>query len=101
MVQIEATTLADRILVMNHGRIEQVGKPLELYYAPAPVCRWIHWLPAMNFFPAEVESIEDGTARIAGDSVAHSVSPPACSSPAQPSPRSAPRSRNAPPRATS
>jgi hypothetical protein len=41
--------------------------------------------PAMNFFPAEVESIEDGTARIAGDSVAHSVSPPACSSLAQPS----------------
>jgi hypothetical protein len=45
--------------------------------------------PAMNFFPAEVESIEDDTARIAGDSVAHSVSPPARSSPAQPSPRSA------------
>jgi hypothetical protein len=35
MVQIEAMTLADRILVMNHGRIEQVGKPLELYYALA------------------------------------------------------------------
>ena len=34
MVQIEAMTLADRILVMNHGQIEQVGKPLELYYAP-------------------------------------------------------------------
>ena len=33
--QIEAMTLADRIVVMNHGRIEQVGNPLELYYSPA------------------------------------------------------------------
>jgi ABC-type sugar transport system ATPase subunit len=71
MVQIEAMTPADRIVVMNHGRIEQVGKPLELYYAPADlfVAGFIGF-PAMNFFPAEVESIEDGTARIAGDSVA-------------------------------
>ena len=30
--QIEAMTLADRIVVMNQGRIEQVGKPLDLYY---------------------------------------------------------------------
>ena len=33
--QIEAMTLADRIVVINRGRIEQVGKPLELYYQPA------------------------------------------------------------------
>src|ERR1700743_3123856 len=33
--QIEARTRAARIVVMNHGRIEQVGKPLELYYTPA------------------------------------------------------------------
>ena len=33
--QIEAMTLADRIVVMNKGRIEQIGTPLELYYAPA------------------------------------------------------------------
>src|ERR1700674_3933385 len=33
--QIEAMTLADRIVVMNSGRIEQVGKPLDLYYEPA------------------------------------------------------------------
>src|SRR5208283_5253882 len=32
--QIEAMTLADRIVVMNQGCIEQVGKPLDLYYAP-------------------------------------------------------------------
>jgi hypothetical protein len=74
--QIEAMTPADRIVVMNHGRIEQVGKPLELYYSLADlfVAGFIG-APAMNFFPAEVESIEDGTARIAGDSVARPVLP--------------------------
>ncbi|MGU3575517.1 ABC transporter ATP-binding protein [Brucellaceae bacterium C25G] len=33
--QIEAMTLADRIVVMNSGRIEQVGTPMELYHHPA------------------------------------------------------------------
>ena len=33
--QVEAMTLADRIVVLNDGRIEQVGTPLELYNAPA------------------------------------------------------------------
>jgi multiple sugar transport system ATP-binding protein len=32
--QIEAMTLADRIVVMNQGRIEQVGTPMELYHNP-------------------------------------------------------------------
>jgi multiple sugar transport system ATP-binding protein len=33
--QVEAMTLADRIVVLNAGRIEQVGKPLDLYERPA------------------------------------------------------------------
>jgi ABC-type sugar transport system ATPase subunit len=33
--QVEAMTLADKIVVMNKGRIEQAGRPLELYYKPA------------------------------------------------------------------
>ena len=32
--QVEAMTLADRIVILNHGNIEQVGSPLELYRAP-------------------------------------------------------------------
>ena len=33
--QVEAMTMADRIVVLNAGRIEQVGSPLELYRKPA------------------------------------------------------------------
>lgn len=33
--QVEALTLADRIVVLNNGRIEQIGAPLELYNRPA------------------------------------------------------------------
>ena len=65
--QIEAMTLADRIVVMNQGRIEQVGKPLDLYYTPANlfVAGFIG-SPAMNFFPATVERVEGGEARVEG-----------------------------------
>ncbi len=54
--QVEAMTLADRIVVMNKGRLEQVGKPLDLYYSPANlfVAGFIG-SPAMNFFEAKVE----------------------------------------------
>jgi ABC-type sugar transport system ATPase subunit len=47
--QVEAMTLADRIVVLNGGRIEQVGTPLELYETPANlfVARFIG-SPAMN-----------------------------------------------------
>jgi multiple sugar transport system ATP-binding protein len=48
--QVEAMTLADKIVVMNNGRVEQQGKPLELYYRPANlfVAGFIG-SPAMNF----------------------------------------------------
>ena len=35
--QVEAMTMGDRIVVMNGGRIEQTGKPLDLYRCPASV----------------------------------------------------------------
>jgi multiple sugar transport system ATP-binding protein len=65
--QVEAMTLADRIVVMNKGCIEQIGKPLDLYYAPANlfVAGFIG-SPAMNFFEAKVASIEGGRARVEG-----------------------------------
>jgi len=68
--QVEAMTLADRIVVMNRGRIEQVGKPLDLYYGPANlfVAGFIG-SPAMNFFEAKVESIEGAVARASGAAI--------------------------------
>jgi multiple sugar transport system ATP-binding protein len=53
--QVEAMTLADRIVVLKDGHIEQVGTPAELYAAPKSrfVASFIG-SPAMNFLPVEV-----------------------------------------------
>ncbi len=57
--QIEAMTLADRIVVLNQGRIEQQGTPLELYRSPANlfVAGFIG-SPAMNVLDGIVEGID-------------------------------------------
>ena len=49
--QVEAMTLADKIVVLRDGRVEQVGSPMELYETPANtfVARFIG-SPQMNFF---------------------------------------------------
>jgi len=54
--QVEAMTLADRIVVLKDGRIEQVGTPLELYDRPgnAFVAGFIG-SPAMNFIPGRLQ----------------------------------------------
>ena len=51
--QVEAMTLADRMIVMNAGAAEQVGRPIEVYEDPASlfVAGFIG-SPAMNFIPA-------------------------------------------------
>src|SRR4051794_22736180 len=55
--QIEAMTMADRIAVMNDGRIEQLGRPLDLYDRPANlfVAQFIG-SPAMNIFDGVVRA---------------------------------------------
>lgn len=52
--QVEAMTLADRIVVFREGQVEQIGTPLELYRAPANqfVAGFIG-SPAMNFIKAD------------------------------------------------
>jgi multiple sugar transport system ATP-binding protein len=60
--QVEAMTLADRVVVMNGGIIEQVGPPQELYHHPRT--RFVAGFigsPAMNFFPVQVL---DGAVRL-------------------------------------
>jgi multiple sugar transport system ATP-binding protein len=53
--QVEAMTLADRIVILNKGKVEQVGSPTEVYATPANlfVAGFIG-SPAMNMIPAEV-----------------------------------------------
>jgi multiple sugar transport system ATP-binding protein len=62
--QVEAMTLADRIVVLDAGRIEQVGAPMDLYRSPANlfVAGFIG-SPKMNFLDAAVETAPDGRAR--------------------------------------
>jgi sn-glycerol 3-phosphate transport system ATP-binding protein len=53
--QIEAMTLADRLVVMKEGRIEQVGAPADVYRRPSS--RYVAGFigsPAMNFFEARI-----------------------------------------------
>jgi multiple sugar transport system ATP-binding protein len=54
--QAEAMTMADRIVVMSAGRIEQVGTPLEIYNRPATrFVAGFFGMPTMNFLEGEVE----------------------------------------------
>lgn len=55
--QVEAMTLADRVVVLNHGRIEQIGAPMDLFNAPANqfVASFIG-SPPMNLFSGKVEA---------------------------------------------
>src|SRR6195952_1895950 len=56
--QVEAMTLADRVVVMNRGQIEQIGAPNDLYHAPAT--RFVAGFigsPAMNFIPCRLEEV--------------------------------------------
>jgi len=54
--QTEAMTLADRIVVMNDGRLQQVGTPLEVYSKPANIfVAGFIGTPAMNFIDGQIK----------------------------------------------
>jgi len=59
--QVEAMTLADKIVVLNGGVVQQVGSPIELYQRPANqfVAGFIG-SPRMNFVPVAIQSISVG-----------------------------------------
>jgi multiple sugar transport system ATP-binding protein len=53
--QVEAMTLADRIVVLKDGQVMQVGTPMDLYHQPANAfVAGFLGSPAMNFLPVEV-----------------------------------------------
>ena len=63
--QTEAMTLADKIVVLDKGRISQVGSPLDLYNAPSNkfVASFIG-SPGMNFFAVTVKEVGGGHAHV-------------------------------------
>ncbi|SFS16753.1 ABC transporter ATP-binding protein [Yoonia litorea] len=64
--QIEAMTMADRIVVLNGGRVEQFGTPMELYHHPKTkfVAQFIGQ-PNMNLIPATVSAADPTGVKVA------------------------------------
>jgi ABC-type sugar transport system ATPase subunit len=63
--QVEAMTLADRIVVLREGKVEQIGSPVELYQKPGN--RFVAGFigsPKMNFMAARVVAISGGRAHV-------------------------------------
>ncbi len=75
--QVEAMTLADKIVVLRSGRVEQVGRPLDLYHNPDN--RFVAGFigsPAMNFIAGTVESAGSVVAKGLAGPVASGVALP-------------------------
>ena len=79
--QVEAMTLADRLIVMNAGVVEQIGLPLDVYAAPATafVAGFIG-SPAMNFLPGTATADRRGV-MLDGSAQVLPFSPPAPAAP--------------------
>ncbi|ODT66179.1 MAG: ABC transporter ATP-binding protein [Pelagibacterium sp. SCN 63-23] len=69
--QVEAMTLADKIVVLNGGVVQQVGAPIELYQRPANlfVAGFIG-SPKMNFTEVLIEALDERTITVAGKDIA-------------------------------
>ena len=58
--QVEAMTMADKIVVLREGYVEQVGAPLDLYHKPANIfVAGFIGSPAMNFLDVTISGISD------------------------------------------
>jgi ABC-type sugar transport system ATPase subunit len=66
--QVEAMTLADRIVLMNNGRVEQIGTPEDVYDEPATLfVAGFVGASAMNLVPGRIERSGQGCAVILGN----------------------------------
>ena len=95
--QVEAMTLADRVVVMNAGLIEQVGTPNDLYHSPATkfVAGFIG-SPAMNFIPCHLEQAAGALRVRLSDKLAFPVPADRTARYTQPCRQGQPRPRPAP-----
>jgi multiple sugar transport system ATP-binding protein len=78
--QIEAMTMADKIVVMHDGIVEQMGAPLELYDHPQNtfVAGFIG-SPAMNFIPGRIKANGSASVEVAGGALLPLAQAPASS----------------------
>ena len=75
--QVEAMTMADRIVVMRDGIIEQVGSPLDLYNRPAnQFVAGFLGSPRMNFLSATITAISGGLVTLKVDAIAETLTLP-------------------------
>ncbi len=68
--QVEAMTLADKIVVLKDGKVMQVGAPMELYHEPANLfVAGFLGAPSMNFLNVAVEAVGEVTATVSNASL--------------------------------
>jgi len=64
--QVEAMTLADKIVVLKDGEVMQVGSPMDLYHHPANLfVAGFLGAPSMNFISVDTQRVNDGRATVA------------------------------------
>ena len=74
--QVEAMTMADRLLVMNAGLVEQIGRPIDVYNHPATVfVASFIGSPSMNFLDATLETDGHGPRVVLPDGTVWPVEP--------------------------
>lgn len=63
--QVEAMTLADKIVVLKDGQVMQIGAPMELYHEPANLfVAGFLGAPSMNFIKVTVDAIDDNNVTV-------------------------------------
>src|SRR5215217_8050067 len=74
--QVEAMTMADKIVVLNFGEVQQVGTPMELYNSPANlfVAGFIG-APKMNLLPVTVDQVTASSVTVSAPSLKSTVLP--------------------------
>lgn len=73
--QAEALTMSDRIAIMNHGKLQQLGTPDDVYYRPANIfVAGFIGSPAMNFIDGELVQ-ENGQLQFARGSIRYPIPP--------------------------
>ena len=68
--QVEAMTLADKIVVLKDGEVQQIGAPMELYHHP--VNKFVAGFlgsPSMNFIDVHVNAIREGEVEVKSESL--------------------------------